>query len=765
MGALLALTEASPVGKVVGPAAAKTLAAARGVRTVGDLLELVPRRYLDPGTLTGLTELAPGMDVVIVAEVRRAVARQMRQRRQRMLTATVYDGLTEFDLTFFKAWGHETKLVPGARAIVAGTLGRFNNRWQLAHPEYELLEDEVAGAEFLDEHTRRPIPLYPTTERIYSWKIRDAVRLALDSLDRVEDPVPPQVRASRGLLDRATALERVHRPRDRGDIAAATHRLRYDEAFTLQTVLAQRRRAAAAEVTTARRPGPGGILAAFDARLPFELTAGQREVGAVIAAELAQEQPMHRLLQGEVGSGKTIVALRAMLAVIDAGGQAALLAPTEVLAVQHHRSITTMLGDLAAGGLLGGAANGTRVALLTGGQGAAQRRAALNDVITGEAGIVVGTHALIQDRVEFHDLALVVVDEQHRFGVEQRDALRAKGSGAPHVLVMTATPIPRTVAMTVFGDMETSVLAELPRGRAPIDTFVVEAANQRWVERTWARVGEEVAKGHQVYVVCPRIGAPGDGANGLEGPDWPEGRDGLGGTEGGDGSPGRAGRGLDDMPLEDPDEGAERPVAGVYDTHAQLLANPHLAGRRVEMLHGRMSADAKDAVMTAFHAGAVDVLVATTVIEVGVDCPNATVMVVVDADRFGVSQLHQLRGRVGRGTAKGLCLLMTTADSDTGPTSALTRLKAVAATTDGFELARLDLETRREGDVLGARQSGGRSQLRLLRILRDEAIIEAAREDAFALVAADPTLAGHPALAARVAAAVDEEQAAYLERG
>jgi ATP-dependent DNA helicase RecG len=747
---LLALTEASAVTKVTSPTAAKTLERARGIRTVGDLLEYVPRRYLDPGTLTGLTTLVPGMEVVIVAEVRSAVARPMRQRRQRMLTATVYDGITEFDLTFFKAWGHEGKLVPGRRAIVAGTLGRYKGRWQLAHPDYEML-DGAADDVVIDAYTNHLLPLYSTTEKLYSWKVRDAIRLALDSLDEITDPLPPAVRARRGLVDRATAFELIHRPRTRADVEVATHRLRFDEAFTLQTILAQRRRAALADVTTARRPVPGGILAAFDARLPFELTAGQHAVGDVIAAELAQERPMHRLLQGEVGSGKTVVALRAMLAVIDAGGQAALLAPTEVLAAQHHRSITALLGDLADGGRLGGADNGTRVALLTGGQSAAARRSALNDAVTGDAGIVVGTHALIQDAVTFHDLALVVVDEQHRFGVEQRDALRGKGRTAPHVLVMTATPIPRTVAMTVFGDMETSVLSELPLGRSPIETFVVETGRPNWVDRTWARVGEEVAKGHQVYVVCPRIGEP-------EEP-------GDGGAAGGSVRRGDVGDPSDGADLVAPPEGEpERPVSGVVDVLAQLRANPHLAGRRVEMLHGRMDADAKDSVMQAFHDGAVDVLVATTVIEVGVDVANATVMVVLDADRFGVSQLHQLRGRVGRGSAKGLCLLMTAAEAEGGAAS-LDRLRAVAATTDGFELARLDLQTRREGDVLGARQSGGRSQLKLLRILRDEAIIERAREDAFALVEADPDLGAHPLLAARVAAALDEEQAAYLERG
>jgi ATP-dependent DNA helicase RecG len=485
---------------------------------------------------------------------------------------------------------------------------------------------------------------------------------------------------------------------------------------------------------TARVPRPGGLLDAFDARLPFTLTAGQVAVGQTLTEELARNRPMHRLLQGEVGSGKTIVALRAMLAVIDAGGQAALLAPTEVLAMQHHRSISAMLGDLALGGQLGGADDATRVVLLTGSQSSAARRSALNDAVTGAAGIVVGTHALIQEHVAFHDLALVVVDEQHRFGVEQRDALREKGRTPPHLLVMTATPIPRTVAMTVFGDMETSTLRELPAGRSPIQTVVVETTKPAWVERTWERIAEEVGKGHQAYVVCPKIGDPAE-------PDA-----------------------VDDPDLEPDEEGAAAPeLTGVYDMSERLRAVPALAGLRIEVLHGRLDPDVKDRTMQAFAAGEVDVLVSTTVIEVGVDVPNASVMVVMDADRFGISQLHQLRGRVGRGAVPGLCLLLTDAPDGT---PARERLDAVAATNDGFELARRDLQLRREGDVLGARQSGRASSVRFLRMANphDAQIIADAREDATAVVDADPTLAGHPDLAARVAARLDEEQAAYLER-
>ncbi|MGL5859800.1 MAG: ATP-dependent DNA helicase RecG, partial [Phycicoccus sp.] len=509
----------------------------------------------------------------------------------------------------------------------------------------------------------------------------------------------------------------------------------------LQVTLAQRRRAVAGQSTRSRAARPGGILDVFDTRLPFALTAGQREIGEQVAAELAAEVPMHRLLQGEVGSGKTVVALRAMLQAVDAGGQAALLAPTEVLAQQHHRTITAMLGDLAEGGMLGGAQDGTRVALLTGSLSAAERRRALLDIASGDAGVVVGTHALLEEKVDFHDLALVVVDEQHRFGVEQRDALRGKGHVPPHVLVMTATPIPRTVAMTVFGDLETSTLRELPAGRAPITTHVVPELRPGWMSRTWARIGEEVAAGRQVYVVCPRIGDDDAADEGTE----------LRAEIGDDADPPARGEGSP----------SPRPLASVAAVHTQLEAEPALSGVDLAVLHGRLPAEEKDAVMGRFSRGELDVLVSTTVVEVGVDVPNATVMVVMDADRFGVSQLHQLRGRIGRGGHPGLCLLVTGSEAE----AARARLDAVAATTDGFELARLDLAQRREGDILGAAQHGTRSQLEFLHVLDDEEAIAEARDDAFALVDADPDLVAHPVLAAAVQARVDAEQAAFLERG
>lgn len=735
--------ESTKLSALIGARSAGPLAKARELHTVGDLLEFWPRRYLEH--TSDLSSLHNGMYVVAVAEVKAASTRRMQKRRGEMLNVTITDGKSDVDLAFFKAWGHKEALVPGVTAVFAGEVGMYRGRWQLTHPAYQVLEGGL-GSGAAD---RGPIPVYLQVKGMQNWSVAECVRIVFDHLETVPEPLPATLRSRHGLPGRLEALRGIHVPRELSEVQRARHRLRYEEAFVFQTLLAQRRAQQAAERTRARTPREGGLLAAFDARLPFELTAGQREVGEVLSQEMARDTPMHRLLQGEVGSGKTVIALRAMLAAVDAGGQAALLAPTEVLAAQHHRSITTMLGDLAEGGMLGGSDIGTRVALLTGSQSTAARRQNLLDAASGDAGIVIGTHALIQEQVQFQDLALVVVDEQHRFGVEQRDALRGKGVQPPHVLVMTATPIPRTVTMTVFGDMETSTLSELPRGRSPIATHVVPADRPAWVQRTWERIAEEVRSGRQAYVVCPRIGDEG-------------------------GSAGSAAASPDDEEIAAPEPGegeetAPREMASVYAVEATLRDNPALAGLSIAVLHGRMAPEDKDAVMGAFTRGETDVLVSTTVIEVGVDVPNATVMVVVDADRFGVSQLHQLRGRVGRGKHAGLCLLMTASEAE----ASRERLDAVAGTTDGFELARLDLELRGTGDVLSGRQSGGgrsgrgmgRGSFRFLSLLRDEEIIVQARDDATALVAADPVLADHPELLAAVNERVDAEQAAFLERG
>jgi ATP-dependent DNA helicase RecG len=755
---------ADPLRLVIGGRAAKRLESALGLRTVGDLLGYYPRRYLTRGELTDLASLREGEHVTVLAEVGQVTTRPMRSRRGTIFEATVTDGRGTMLLTFFsrssQQW-RENELAPGVRGLFSGQVTTFRGRRQLAHPDYELLgagDASARAAEFAAEL----IPVYPATREISSWKIADAVLIALDTLDVPDDPLPDSLRRTHHLCGLADALRGIHRPVDRADEERARRRLKWDEAFQLQVVLAQRRLAATAYTATPRPRRAGGLLEAFDGTLPFELTVGQELAGVTISDELARGQPMHRLLQGEVGSGKTIIALRAMLQVVDAGGQAALLAPTEVLAQQHHRSISEMLGPLAQAGQLGGAAQATRLALLTGSLGAPARRRALAEAASGMAGIVIGTHALLQEQVQFADLGLVVIDEQHRFGVEQRDVLREKAAeGRPHVLVMTATPIPRTVAMTVFGDLDISTLTELPAGRSPIVTHVVPAAEKPgYLRRTWERVTEEVAAGRQVYVVCPRIG--GDMADEDDGP---AGRAIRPGRQGGPGrqagQPDDAGDGaLAEEFGGEPDGGPARPPVAVLDLAAELQRGP-LAGLRLAVLHGRLPAEEKDKAMWAFAAGAVDVLITTTVVEVGVDVPNASMMVIVDADRFGVSQLHQLRGRVGRGRHPGLCLLVTEAPPEA---PARARLDAVAATLDGFRLARLDLEQRHEGDVLGVAQAGRRSSLRLLRLLRDEDLIEKARAAATDLVAADPALASQPGLAAAIRVLLEREQAEYLEK-
>ncbi|GAB3848196.1 ATP-dependent DNA helicase RecG [Micromonospora andamanensis] len=671
----------------------------------------------------------------MLAQVQRTAVRPMRQRRGNLLEVTVGDGSGgSLTLTFFgnQAW-RERELRPGRWGLFAGKVTEFRGRRQLNGPEYVLLgeqtDTEAAASEQIEEFAGALIPVYPAAAAVPTWVIARCVRVVLDTVAPPEDPLPATVRASRNLVGLGTALREIHRPSSREELYRARRRLKWDEAFAVQVTLVRRKRDAAASPARPRPGRAGGLLDAFDARLPYELTAGQHDVGAEIAADLATGHPMHRLLQGEVGSGKTVVALRAMLQVVDAGGQAALLAPTEVLAAQHHRGMLDLLGPLAQAGELGAAEHATRVELVTGSLGAAARRRALAEVASGTAGIVLGTHALLYEGVDFADLGLVVVDEQHRFGVEQRDALRAKAEQPPHVLVMTATPIPRTVAMTVYGDLEISTLSQMPRGRSPIASHVVPAAEKpAFLDRAWRRLREEVAAGHQAYVVCPRIG------------------DDTSGT--------------DEEPPEADDNGRRPPLA--VTEVAPLLAEGPLHGLRIGVLHGRLPADKKDTVMRSFAAGQLDVLVATTVVEVGVDVPNATMIMVLDADRFGVSQLHQLRGRVGRGSAPGLCLLVTEAAEGTG---ARERLDAVASTTDGFKLAELDLEQRREGDVLGATQSGRRSHLRLLSLLRDADLIRDARAEAIALVEEDPELARHPALAASVAALVDADRAEYLEKG
>ena len=718
---------------VIGAKTAKPFETLK-IWTVGDLMRHLPRRYFSGTELSDLSVLRDGEEVTVLAEVVDAKVFHSRDRsaRKPRLEATVTDRRGYLTLTFFgqsrliSYW--QSALQPGARGIFAGKVREFNRKLQLAHPDFVIVDDDgriVAGAQHnaaLARAAQTPlIGLYPLTGRLRTWTVAECAGLALETLSGLEDPVPLWARDQAGVVDLETAFRYVHQPQNFAEVEQGRERLRFDEAFGLQLTMAYRRADAASHRAEPRPRRSGGLLDAFDARLPFTLTGGQQEVSEQIFAELARSSPMQRLLQGEVGSGKTLVALRAMLAVVDAGGQAALLAPTEVLAGQHFSTVSRLLGDLGEGGTLGAVENATGVVLITGSQSAAQRREATLRAASGEAGIVIGTHALLSAGVQFADLGLVVVDEQHRFGVEQRAALSAKAATRPHVLVMTATPIPRSVAMTVFGDLETATLREMPAGRAEVSTVVVDARRQpAWVQRAWQRIVEEVGRGRQAYVVCARISA-GD---------------------------------VDRTAGEE-----ETPAKAVEDLYAELRDGP-LAGVRVAMLHGQLPAEEKESVMGRFVAGEIDVLVATTVIEVGVDVPNASVMVISDADRFGISQLHQLRGRIGRGGHPGVCLLLTTAEEGS---LARQRLDAVAGTRDGFALAEVDLAQRREGDVLGASQSGSRSSLKLLRVLDDADLLLTARELAERWVADDPGLSD-PALADIVTGLETEAAGDWLER-
>jgi ATP-dependent DNA helicase RecG len=713
---------------VVGDRTAKVLDTVFGYRTVSDLLHHYPRRYLVRGELSDIAELNEGDEVTVLAEIYSSSSRKLQGRKGSILEVIVTDGSAKMSLTFFNQAWREKELRVGRQGLFAGKVGVFNGKRQLAHPDYEMVPDgsdvDTAVADFAGKF----LPVYPASSKLPSWKIAQCMKLAIDSLDEVPDFIPPQILERFKYPSAQQALAQIHNPVDLESAELSRARLTFDEAFLLQLLLLERRAELRALKTVARPVKSGGILEAFDKSLPWKLTPGQVEVSREIESDLAADIPMHRLLQGEVGSGKTVVALRAMLAVVDSGGQAALLAPTEVLAAQHLRTIEKLLGPLAQGGMLGGVENATQVTLLTGSQSAASRKEALALAASGQAGIVIGTHALLSESVVFNDLGLIVVDEQHRFGVEQRDALKAKAVNPPHLLVMTATPIPRTVAMTVFGDLDISTLRELPLGRQPITTHVVPTLEKpTFLDRAWERIREEVSQGHQAYIVAPRIAA--------------------GSSEDAD---------LDFL------YGEQSPDIASVEELAPKLHGGALKGLRIAPLHGRLTTELKDATMQAFSAGEIDVLVSTTVIEVGVDVPNATVMVIMDADRFGVSQLHQLRGRVGRGTSPGLCLLVSGAPIET---PARERLEAVSKTQDGFELSRIDLEQRREGDVLGATQSGARSHLRLLRVLRDEGLIEQARNVAAELLESDSSLSGYPLLKHELEMLKKEQTSSYIDKG
>jgi ATP-dependent DNA helicase RecG len=710
-----------PLDRVLGDRTAKSFAKNLGLRTVSDLLTHFPRRYATRGALTPITELPIGEPATVVADILEVRERRMKGRNGSILEVRITDGHGSMSLSFFNQAWRQKDLRPGLRGLFAGKIGSYNGKLQLSHPEYELFPEEISDAE-AKRWAELPIPIYPAASAVTTWAIQRAMAVVLDTLSPIQDELPEDVVNANGLISVHQAINQIHRPEVHAEWQQARDTLKYHEAFLLQATLLKRRFENLSTPATSRVAPTEGFSSKYDASLPFTLTNGQIEVGNQIRNDLAATHPMNRLLQGEVGSGKTLVALRAMITVADSGGQSALLAPTEVLAAQHFKSIQKSLGE--------GLAKELGLTLLTGQMPTAERKRALLQMVSGKARIVVGTHALISENVEFFDLGFIVIDEQHRFGVDQREALRKKGKLPPHVLTMTATPIPRTLAVTVFGDLDVSTLTELPAGRQGITSHVVQLSQPALVARTWTRISEEVSAGRQAFVVCPRIDEddPGEeliASGGLAEEDL------------------MFSDGTDEMAAELAKK-PRQPLASAMGMTESLKNIPALAGLRIETLHGRMSAEEKADVMGRFSAREIDILVSTTVIEVGVDVPNATVMVILDADRFGISQLHQLRGRVGRGGNAGLCLLLTSADEGS---LALDRVKAVAATLDGFELSEIDLELRREGDVLGATQSGGRSSLKLLRVIQDAKLIQAARKTAEKVLDADPTLEKNPLLA------------------
>ena len=710
---LLPLT---PLDRLLGDRTAKSFAKHLGLKTVSDLLQHYPRRYSSRGELTPIAQLPIGEAVTVVAEIVDVRERFMSGRKGSILEVRITDGEAKMSLSFFNQGWRQKDLKPGMRGLFAGKTSLFNNNIQLAHPDYELFPNELSD-EAAKAWADLPIPIYPASSSATTWAIARAIGVVLDTLGELDDELPAEVVKAESILTLTEAMHQIHQPKVKEQWQAARDTLRVHEAFVLQASLLKRRAENAHQNSTPRVSVAGGALERFDKSLPFTLTDGQVKVGGEIAKDLGRAHPMNRLLQGEVGSGKTLVALRAMLVVADSDGQSALLAPTEVLASQHFESIAKTLGEDLAREL--------GLTLLTGQMITADRKRSLLQIVSGKARIVVGTHALLGDKVEFYDLGLVVVDEQHRFGVDQRETLRLKGKLPPHVLTMTATPIPRTVAVTVFGDLDISTLDQLPAGRKEIQSHVVRFEQAALVARTWSRIAEEVAAGRQAFVVCPRI----DESETEEGDDV-ESEPGI-------------------------------PMAAAETIAKNLAAMPVFADVKIGLLHGRMSSEDKTSVMAKFSAKELDVLVSTTVIEVGVDVPNATVMVVLDADRFGVSQLHQLRGRVGRGGHAGLCLLLTTAEEGS---LALERVQAVASTLDGFRLSEIDLELRGEGDVLGANQSGTRSSLKLLRVIHDADLIGRMRVAATNVLTTDPTLEKHLVLAETLER-LDEAAKANIAKG
>jgi ATP-dependent DNA helicase RecG len=680
--------------KAVGPKLAAGFEE-MGITTVLDLLEHYPRRYVDRTQRAEIAELSIGDEATIDAEVRTIHGRRARDRRRTIVQATVYDGTGLLEVVFFNQPWREKQLRVGTHVSLFGKVDRYRGKRQLTNPVVDVLS-APDGERTASDITGTIVPVYPQSGKaeVHTWQLRRAVASCLERTKTrgFADPLDRTLLDAHDLVGRTDAYWNIHRPDTIADEERAKRRLKFDEFLRMQVGLVARKRALAAEETGIRHRIDGLLVPAFHAALPFPLTADQERAIGEIEADLAGSAPMHRLLQGEVGSGKTVVALTALLTAVQGGYQGAFMAPTEVLAEQHDLTMRGMLAGLtvpAEGTLL--ADRPVRAALLTNRTPAGERRRIAEGLRAGDIDILVGTHALIYGGVEFARLGVAVVDEQHRFGVEQRDLLRAKGD-APDVLVMTATPIPRTAAMLIYGDLDKTELRELPAGRSPITTEVVGPGP---LERAtvYERVREEVAAGRQAYVVCPLV------------------------------------------------EGSEKLEARAATDELERLRDEDLSGLRLDLLHGQMPAAEKEAAMTAFRAGDTDVLVATTVIEVGVDVPNATVMVVEDADRFGLLQLHQLRGRIGRGAHASWCYLL--ADPSTPQGEA--RMQAMAQSGDGFELAERDLAIRGAGEVFGERQAGW-SDLKLGRLPYDEDIVVAARAAAEHILDKDPELEEHAQL-------------------
>lgn len=735
-----------PLERLLGKRTATALAKL-DLHTGWDLLDYLPKRYETWGQLSSLDQLVADEEVTVQVQVIHAqVRRTVSGRPPAILQALVTDGLMEMEVVLFGAHyqlsNYARQLQPDTTAIFAGKTKFRGGRLQLTGAKFQVL-DELSETE-RQALMARPIPIYRASEALPSWRLAKAIRMVLDQLRDTDVPeyVPRKILAKRRLLGLLEAYRQVHEPADSSQWVRARARLRYNQALLTQVALASHRADVLAREHAIAWPVPkaDSLRSQIDAHLPFELTASQVQVGEQIAQDLNKTVPMQRLLQGDVGAGKTVVALRAMAQVLGQGGQCALLAPTEVLAAQHVSSLKRLLSQVGPidrpQGAKGGQDNelaplpglevdvADKVYLLTASMALSAKRAVLAKLASGESAIVVGTHALLSDTVQLPGLGLVVIDEQHRFGVAQRNVLRERGSldasGAhttPHLLVMTATPIPRTVAMTVFGDLEISVLEGLPAGRTQVTTHLVPWERQTWVQALWRRAAQEIAGGGRVFVVCPSIDS----------------------------------------------ETSDASLASVNDWAQRLAKEPELAGIAIGTLTGRMDGVEKENSLSSFIQGATPLLVTTTVVEVGVDVSDATMMVILDAERFGLSQLHQLRGRVGRADKPAICMAVTGAQVGS---PAFHRLKAFASTTNGFELAEADLRLRSEGDVLGSSQSGRKRNLDLLQVTDSEhvKVIEQARQDAWQIVQADPQLEQAPALAQVLARRLDEDSQAFLEK-